>query len=35
LSQNAKQIISTWDNEHMVLGFRNAIEYVTQNRECR
>jgi len=28
-SQNARQIIATWDNERMVLGFRQAIEYVT------
>jgi glycosyltransferase involved in cell wall biosynthesis len=35
MSQNARKIISIWDNEHMVLGFRDAIEYVTQDRECR
>jgi len=29
-SQNARQIIATWDNERMVLGFREAVEYVTQ-----
>jgi glycosyltransferase involved in cell wall biosynthesis len=28
-SQNARQIIAAWDNERMVLGFRQAIEYVT------
>ena len=28
-SQNARQIIATWDNERMVMGFRQAIEYVT------
>jgi len=29
LSQNARQIIAGWDNERMVMGFRQAIEYVT------
>jgi glycosyltransferase involved in cell wall biosynthesis len=29
-SQNARQIIAAWDNERMVLGFREAVEYVTQ-----
>ena len=29
LSRNARQIIADWDNERMVLGFRQAIEYVT------
>jgi glycosyltransferase involved in cell wall biosynthesis len=29
LSQNARRIIADWDNERMVLGFRQAIEYVT------
>ncbi len=29
LSQNARQIIAGWDNERMVSGFRQAIEYVT------
>ncbi|MEM4202796.1 MAG: glycosyltransferase [Candidatus Methanomethylicaceae archaeon] len=28
LSRNARQIIADWDNERMVLGFRQAIEYV-------
>jgi len=28
-SQNARQIIAVWDNERMVMGFRQAIEYVT------
>jgi len=28
-SQNARQIIAAWDNERMVMGFRQAIEYVT------
>ncbi len=29
LSQNARQIIAGWDNERMVMGFRQAIDYVT------
>ena len=29
LGQNARRIIAGWDNERMVLGFRQAIEYVT------
>jgi len=29
-SQNARQIIAAWDNERMVMGFREAVEYVTQ-----
>lgn len=28
-SQNARRIIADWDNERMVMGFRQAIEYVT------
>jgi glycosyltransferase involved in cell wall biosynthesis len=32
LSRNARQVIAGWDNERMVLGFRQAVEYVT-NRE--
>lgn len=32
LSQNARQIIAGWDNERMVLGFRQAIEYVMGKR---
>lgn len=28
LSQNARRIIAGWDNERMVMGFRQAIEYV-------
>ncbi|MBC7227790.1 MAG: glycosyltransferase family 4 protein [Thermoflexales bacterium] len=31
LSQNARKIIAGWDNERMVLGFRQAIEYVIRN----
>jgi len=29
LGQNARQTIASWDNERMVMGFRQAIEYVT------
>lgn len=29
MSWNARQIIADWDNERMVMGFRQAIEYVT------
>ncbi len=29
LGLNARRIIAGWDNERMVLGFRQAIEYVT------
>ena len=29
LSRNARQIIAGWDNERMVLGFRQAIEFTT------
>jgi glycosyltransferase involved in cell wall biosynthesis len=32
LSTNAKQTISKWDNENMVLGFRQAIAYVLRGR---
>lgn len=31
LGQNARRIIAGWDNEQMVLGFRQAIEYVTSH----
>jgi glycosyltransferase involved in cell wall biosynthesis len=30
LSFNARQTIANWDNERMVMGFRQAIEYVTR-----
>jgi glycosyltransferase involved in cell wall biosynthesis len=30
MSQNAREIIASWDNEKMVMGFRRAIDYVTQ-----
>ncbi len=32
MSQNARQKISSWDNEHMVEGFIKAIEYVTKGK---
>lgn len=28
MGRNARQIIADWDNERMVLGFRQAVEYV-------
>lgn len=31
-SQNARRIIAGWDNERMILGFRQAIEYVTKRQ---
>lgn len=31
LGKNAKATIALWDNESMVLGFRQAIDYVTMN----
>lgn len=31
LSTNARNAISGWDNEHMVLGFRQALAYTTKN----
>jgi glycosyltransferase involved in cell wall biosynthesis len=30
--QNTRRIIAGWDNERMVMGFRQAIEYVTTQR---
>jgi len=30
LGRNARQIIAGWDNERMVMGFRQAIEYVVE-----
>lgn len=30
LSRNARRTIAGWDNERMVMGFREAIEYVTK-----
>jgi glycosyltransferase involved in cell wall biosynthesis len=32
LSARAREVIATWDNEAMVMGFRQAIEYVTTKR---
>ena len=32
MSQNSRAIIAEWDNEHMVLGFRRALEYAMCNR---
>ena len=31
-SQNARLLVETWDNERMVLGFRQAIDYVGGKR---
>ncbi len=31
MSQHARTIIAEWDNEQMVMGFRQAIDYVTGN----
>ncbi len=33
LSRNARRIIANWDNEKMVWGFRQAIQYVTGGRQ--
>jgi glycosyltransferase involved in cell wall biosynthesis len=33
MSQQAKSIIVNWDNEQMVLGFRQAIDYVTDKNK--
>ncbi len=30
MSKNARDKISSWDNESMVLGFRKAVEYVLE-----
>jgi glycosyltransferase involved in cell wall biosynthesis len=32
MSRNAREIVAGWDNEQMVLGFRNAVEYVLRRR---
>lgn len=32
-SQNARMAIQSWDNEHMVLGFRQALAYATHQPE--
>ena len=34
MSKNARDKISSWDNESMVLGFRKAIEYVLKKNEA-
>jgi glycosyltransferase involved in cell wall biosynthesis len=31
--RNARRSVASWDNEHMVLGFRQAIDYVTTKRK--
>jgi glycosyltransferase involved in cell wall biosynthesis len=31
MSQNSRTIVAGWDNEHMVLGFRNALDYAMRN----
>jgi hypothetical protein len=28
MSENARRIIAQWDNEQMVRGFRQAVDYV-------
>jgi glycosyltransferase involved in cell wall biosynthesis len=33
LSQNARRLISSWNNEHMIQGFRQAIEFVKKAPE--
>jgi glycosyltransferase involved in cell wall biosynthesis len=32
MSQNARRVIAAWDNEQMVKGFQQAIEYAVQQR---
>ncbi len=32
MSRNAREAIGAWDNERMVLGFRQAVEYVLDHR---
>ena len=32
MSRNARQAVTEWDNDRMVLGFHQAIEYVTHRR---
>jgi glycosyltransferase involved in cell wall biosynthesis len=34
LGQNARSIIPTWNNERMVMGFREAIDYVSPAKIC-
>jgi glycosyltransferase involved in cell wall biosynthesis len=33
MSQNARRIVAKWDNEQMVKGFQQAIEYVLRKRK--
>ena len=33
MSRNARRIIAGWDNERMVEGFQDAIEYVLNRRQ--
>jgi hypothetical protein len=35
MSQNARRIIAGCDNERMINGFQQAIEYALQHREAR
>jgi len=36
MSENARRVIAGWDNDRMVHGFQQAIEYVTNGRKsCR
>ena len=35
MSQNARRIIAGWDNEQMVKGFKQAIDYALHQRRCR
>jgi glycosyltransferase involved in cell wall biosynthesis len=35
LSRNARRIIGEWDNEQMVRGFRQAIEYAVRQRNAK
>ena len=35
LGESARRVVATWDNERMVRGFRDAIEYVTKTRGRR
>jgi len=35
MSQNARRIIAHWDNERMVKGFQEAIEYALERRKAK
>ena len=35
MAQNARRIIAGWDNEQMVKGFKQAIDYALHQRRCR